>query len=72
MSYEDMSVFPRAGTDGYTAVINGYNSYTCYDSDIVTVRPQNLPLRYYPVHTNGHTQVVRPQKKPISIEISKS
>ena len=29
--------FPWAGTNGYKAVINGYNSYTCSDSDIVSV-----------------------------------
>ena len=65
-------LFFLAGTNCYTEFINGYNSYTCYDSDIVTVQPQNLPLRYYPVRTNGHTQVVRPRNKLISIEISNS
>ena len=54
-----IGVFPSADTNGYKAVINGYNSYTCSDSEIVTVRPQKLPLRrYFPVRTNGHTQVV--------------
>ena len=53
-------------------VINGYNSYTCSDSDIVSVQPQNFPLRYFPVRTNGHTQFVRPQNQSISIDKNQS
>ena len=64
----ELSVFPWAVTNGYEAVINGYNSYTCSDSDIVSVRPQNFPMRYCPVRTNGHTQVVRTKNQSISID----
>ena len=60
--------FPWAGTKSYKAVINGYNSSTCCDSDIVSVRPQNFPLRYCPIRTNGRTHVVRPRNQSISID----